>query len=621
MGSHFWKTSIKWKLIALFLPAALVSIVAISTVGYLVARSSIKTLYLDNFLAIAQGREMEVVRLLQGKEDLAVDQADNLYDVLRLYYTSSDKSDVLAQLSRTLGSKLLHEDEGNATFVIAPNGVVIASTDPAEVGTNKSGESYFIEGQKGMFFKDVYHSKVTDMDAFAIAVPILDRVSHELYGVLVKRFDVKLLSTVTGDHTGLGETGEIYVVNKEGFMITESRFAPSSVLKQQVDSAPVRQFQGKGEYQKGEYINYRGVPVLGAAMGDEIKQTFKLNWLILTEIEASEAFTSIDRLRQVFAIIAVIAGALIALLAFMAARSLSRPINELATVTLGVAQGDLTATVTVSGEDEVGILASSFGSMLKDLRHIVGKIQEATTQITSSSSEILAASQQQAASAREQASAVTETTSAATELSKGAEHIGESSKHVSLTSAHALAGMAKIREAIGKTGERLTSLSEKSQQIGKITGLINDIADQTNLLAVNAAIEAARAGEHGRGFSVVADEIRKLADSTGKSTKDITALVEIIQHDMSNAIISMEQSVGSVNEEARLTQESAESAKEIAMSATQQVLGTKQISEAMININTAMKEIAIGAQQAQVAAQQLATLSVDLRSMSERFKV
>ncbi len=249
------------------------------------------------------------------------------------------------------------------------------------------------------------------------------------------------------------------------------------------------------------------------------------------------------------------------------------------------------------------------------IHRVVVKLADATNQVTSASTEILAASQEQASGAREQSSAVTETTSAAKELSTTSEVVGDSIKKVAQVAAHALSGMAKIKEAIDKTNGMLTSLGEKSQKIGKITELIDDVADQTNLLAVNASIEAARAGEQGRGFTVVADEIRKLADSTAKSTKDITSLIELIQHEMSNAIMSMETSVSSVDEEARLAQQTTEKAKEIAMSANQQISGAKQIAEAMLNIDEAMKQIAAGAQQSQTAARQLQELATGLKNL------
>ncbi|MEI6863330.1 MAG: HAMP domain-containing methyl-accepting chemotaxis protein, partial [Candidatus Omnitrophota bacterium] len=308
-------------------------------------------------------------------------------------------------------------------------------------------------------------------------------------------------------------------------------------------------------------------------------------------------------------------------IASYASKGIADPIRMLAGAAKGVAGGDLTSSIDVKSADEIGTLADSFRMMTKNLNSVISNMRNAVSQIMSASSEILAASQQQAAGAREQSAAVSETTSAARELSKSAEQVGDSIKRVSEVATHALVGMAKIKEAIGKTGEIITSLSEKSQKIGKITEVIDDVADQTNLLAVNAAIEAARAGEQGRGFTVVADEIRKLADSTAKSTKDITALIEIIQHEMSNAIMSMETSVNSVDEESKLAQESADRSKEISMSTAQQVAGSKQIADAMVNIDEAMKQVAIGAQQSQVAVKQLTELGKELNIMSENFKI
>ncbi|MFH1776566.1 MAG: HAMP domain-containing methyl-accepting chemotaxis protein [Candidatus Omnitrophota bacterium] len=308
-------------------------------------------------------------------------------------------------------------------------------------------------------------------------------------------------------------------------------------------------------------------------------------------------------------------------LSIIITRNITTPVTSLVSMTDAVAKGDLTGVIISKSADEIGMLAKSFGLMLKNLREILTKTQGAATQIATSSNQILAASQQQAAGAREQSAAVSETTAASKELLKSAEQVGESVNRVSQVATHAMAGMGDIKNIIDKTGQIITSLSEKSQKISKITELIDDVADQTNLLAVNASIEAARAGEEGRGFTVVADEIRKLADSTTKSTKDITALIEIIQHEMSNAIMAMEETVNSVNQEMALSQESADRAKEIAMSATQQIRGSEQIVDAMANIDEAMKQIAAGAYQTQDAVKQLTELGQELKETTGKFKL
>jgi methyl-accepting chemotaxis protein len=287
-----------------------------------------------------------------------------------------------------------------------------------------------------------------------------------------------------------------------------------------------------------------------------------------------------------------------------------------------VAQGNFTSSLNVvKSRDEIGLLAGTFNSMYENLKNIFGKTQDAVTQITSASAEILSTVQLQSAGAREQSSAINETTTASMELVKSAEQVSENIKRVAQIASHTLAGMANIKESIGKTGEKITSLGEKSQQIGKITELINDVADQTNLLAVNAAIEAARAGEEGRGFAVVADEIRKLADSTARSTKDITSLIEIIQHEMSNAIISVEQSNNNVSEEIKLAQESSESVKEIAMFATQQISSSKQIADAISYINEAMRPITTGVLQVKTTAEKLDGLAKELQDITGKFIV
>jgi methyl-accepting chemotaxis protein len=304
------------------------------------------------------------------------------------------------------------------------------------------------------------------------------------------------------------------------------------------------------------------------------------------------------------------------------ARSFATSITAVVTRVKDVADGDLTqGAIRATTDDEIGSLAKHFNVMVQNLKGILGSTQEVAARINGAGLEILSISDAQSAGAREQSCAVSQTTSAAAELSKTSEQIGENIKTISQMAKHVLTGMGKIKSATDQTNKILISLNEKSKQIGNITELIDDVADQTNLLAVNAAIEAARAGEQGRGFTVVADQIGKLADSTAKSTKDITSLVEMIQHEMSNAIIAMEQSLVGVEEEIQLAKDSAAKSQEIAMSANQQISGSRQIAEAMASIDQTMKQIVFGSQRSSEAASQLSGLADELKGCMSRFRV
>lgn len=309
------------------------------------------------------------------------------------------------------------------------------------------------------------------------------------------------------------------------------------------------------------------------------------------------------------------------LVTFIVTHYIITPLKKTLEVIKDVADGDLTQSVEVSdGHDEISDLARHSNIMINTLKEILGSIQSVVWEITNSGQEILTISETQATSATQQASAVTETTAAAAELSTTSEHIGESIKTVSEMAHHVLTGMEKIKTASDQTNRLLVSLDAKSQEIGSILELIDDVAEQTNLLAVNAAIEAARAGEQGRGFTVVADQIGKLADSTSKSTKDIASLIELIQHEMGNAIDAMNTSLTSVEDEIQLAEASASQSQEIALNANQQIVGSRQIAEAMTSIDESMKDMADGAQKSSNTAGQLTLLADKLKSSMIRFK-
>jgi methyl-accepting chemotaxis protein len=353
--------------------------------------------------------------------------------------------------------------------------------------------------------------------------------------------------------------------------------------------------------------------------GDLARLEARATRLIGEEIGAGQEIAATSM--TILIVFAVIGFLLAAGISYYTGRSITRPVTALADVLARAAEGDLTHSIRVDRSDEIGLLERSFAIMQKNLGRLIANTQDAVHRLTASSGQISSAVHQQAAAAQEQAAAIHETTSAATELARSNEQEEEHIKKVQEVAEHALVGMGQIKTSVSEMVERIASLCEKSEKIGRITELIEDVAEQTNLLAVNAAIEAARAGEQGRGFTVVADEIRKLSDSTARSTKDIASLIEEIQHEMTNVSISMEESIGSVEEEVRLSRESADRSKEIAMIVRQQITGSKQIAGAMTGIDAAMRQVTESAEQSRVAAGELIDLARELESVTEKFKL
>jgi len=241
-----------------------------------------------------------------------------------------------------------------------------------------------------------------------------------------------------------------------------------------------------------------------------------------------------------------------------------------------LADGDLTVTATVT-EDVTGAIADSINYAIEALRSLVTTINQTATKVSNSAQESRAtamhlaeASDHQAEqlvsatySIKEMASAMDQMASDATESSEIAQRSVEIAAKGASTVRHAIKGMDTIREQIQETSKRIKRLGESSQEIGDIVELIDDIADQTNILALNAAMQAAMAGEAGRGFAVVADEVQRLAERSSNATKQIEALVQTIRADTNEAVSSMENTTRDVVYGAKLSEDAGEALKEI----------------------------------------------------------
>ncbi len=321
-----------------------------------------------------------------------------------------------------------------------------------------------------------------------------------------------------------------------------------------------------------------------------------------------------------------------------------RLLDELA----DLADGDLTTTATVT-EDFTGAIADSINYTIDQLRVLVSRINETSERVAESSKETQQTALHLAEASEHQAQEIAGASAAVNEMAvtidqvsaNAAESAGVAERSVSIAKNGAkvvqntIHGMDTIREQIQDTSKRIKRLGESSQEIGDIVSLINDIADQTNILALNAAIQASMAGDAGRGFAVVADEVQRLAERSATATKQIEALVKTIQNDTNDAVISMEQTTSEVVRGARLAQDAgvaleeietvstnlAELIQNISNAARQQASSAGHISNTMNVIQEITSQTSAGTNATASSIGNLASLAGEMRDSVSGFKL
>ena len=352
---------------------------------------------------------------------------------------------------------------------------------------------------------------------------------------------------------------------------------------------------------------------------------------------------------RMIVVVSSLAVLIVLLLAWLIPAYIIKSLGQISTVAATAARGNLTVRSTHAADDEIGQLGSAVNTMLGDFQDAIGQITGSATQLAAAAEEMSAITEQTTHGVKQQrgeidqvATAMNEMTATVQEVARNAEQAAhaaqdadQSAKSGALVASEAMGGIDALVNEVEKSAAVIHELEAESENIGAVLDVIKGIAEQTNLLALNAAIEAARAGEQGRGFAVVADEVRTLASRTQKSTQEIHTMIERLQSGASNAVRVMEQARTQGKRGVEQVERTAESLAsiagavatindmntQIASAAEEQSAVAEEINRNVVNISQGSAQSAQGSEQTALASQELARLASDLHTMVARFKV
>ncbi|NPV79581.1 MAG: HAMP domain-containing protein [Firmicutes bacterium] len=602
----------------------------------------------------------------------------------RAVFTSEDRplDEKAAALYEAVG------DEIACAYIVDAAGSVLASAGGLDPGSVAGEAWFSAIQSGDLYFGDCAMSESAGRPTIKIAAPIMSPDGRFLGVIVeeVDMGPIRgMMDEVEKTQKGIIQSGYAFLVNKDGLIIDHPdktkifKEKPAELGIPGLTEAIRNVLAGKEGMSRYIYGGVQNLIVYAPLSGyGDYKGS---GWGIGIAVPAIELFRPITGLRDI-SVVAILAVGLVAVfIAVILSRGIARPLRRIADVAEAVAEGNLAVAVPeVRTRDEVGVLTKAFSRMLSGLRNLVGELHSSAEQVFSTSEQLSASSgesaksiqqisealQQVSSGAQEQsatiangASSVNQLTQAIGQVAKGAEAqvesiqsaskimretdksldevLGMLEKVGSVSSENAKAAakgsesvknvvtsMDRIRSTTEDVAESIRELDNHSREIGRILEVIDEIAEQTNLLALNAAIEAARAGEHGRGFAVVADEVRKLAERSSRETKAIADLIGSVRQATEKAVSAIDSGTKEVEAGSLIAQEAGSALDAIysGASGAEQLLknllsSARTLKDAALNVGKSINEIVSIAEENTAAAEEMAAGAEEVKKAIE----